>query len=76
LDSPLSDDQELSDYKDLLNHVSDNIEDYNEETTDKKDGKFTNDQDYVEMKESSTQFISDCSSSSDNDSSFLKDAAK
>ena len=76
LDSPLSDDKELSDYKDLLNHVSDNFEDYNDQIIEQKDRKLTNDGDSVEMKESSTQFISDCSSSSDNDSSFLKDNAK
>jgi hypothetical protein len=75
LDSPLSDDKELSDYKDLLNHVSDNVEDYNDQIIEKKDRKLAND-DLVEMKESSTQFISDCSSSSDNDSSFLKDSGK
>ena len=75
-DIPLSDDKELSDYKDLLNHVSDNVEDYNDQIIQRKSRKVTNDKDLAEMKESSKQFISDCSSSSDNDSSFVKDNAK
>lgn len=59
LDNPLSDSNELSDYKDLLNRVSDKIEDWHKKIIEKKDGKFVNDDDFVEMQQSPTKFISD-----------------
>jgi soluble cytochrome b562 len=51
--------KEFSDYKDLLNNVSNKIEDWHKKIIEKKDGKFTNDDDFVEMQQSPTKFISD-----------------
>jgi hypothetical protein len=60
-------DENMEEYKRLLDRVTDKIDVWHQSIIDRKKGKFERDEDFIEIEASPTKFHSNCSSSSDDD---------
>lgn len=67
-------DENMEEYKRLLDRVTDKIDIWHQSVIDRKKGRFQRDEDFIEIEASPTKFHSNCSSSSDDDCSLSKDS--
>lgn len=65
---------EMTEYKRLLDRVTNKIDIWHKSITEKKKGKFKHDEDFIDLQPSPTKFHSKCSSSSDDECSISKDS--